>query len=66
LGTPNLNSVFLLSNGNGLIVGSPPTPGTQATVLPIPEIETTPIALVLILAALLVIVRKKYRWAQDS
>ena len=66
LGSPDFNSVFLLSNGNGLIVGAPPTPGTQATVLPIPEMETTPIAIVLILATLLVIVRKTHRCASDS
>jgi hypothetical protein len=66
VGNPDLNSVFLLSSGNGLIVGAPPSPGTQATVLPIPEMETAPIALVLILVTLLVIVRKKYPWTRDS
>lgn len=66
VGNPDFNSVFLLSNGYGLIVGAPPSPGTQATVLTIPEMETAPIALVLILVALLVIVRKKYPGARDS
>ena len=59
LGNPNLNSVFF-SNGNGLIVGAPPTSGTPATVLPIPEMVTVPLAisLVLILGTLLIAVRK--------
>jgi len=32
-GNPSLNSIFLLSSGYGLIVGSPPAQGSQATVL---------------------------------
>jgi hypothetical protein len=58
LGTPNLNSIFLLSNGYGLIVGAPPTPGSQATVLPIPELDRVPIVLSLMLLALLVLRRR--------
>jgi len=61
LGNPQLNSVFLLSDGSGLIVGAPPSPGTQATVLPIPEMATAPVALVITLVALLFIVRRRRR-----
>jgi photosystem II stability/assembly factor-like uncharacterized protein len=61
VGNPNLNSVFLLSNGNGLIVGAPPAPGSQATVLPIPEMQGAPIALILILLTLLIMKRKEHR-----
>ena len=60
LGTPNLNSVFLLSNGNGLIVGGPPTPGTPATVLPIPEMQIAPLVLILALGTLLFVMRKTH------
>jgi photosystem II stability/assembly factor-like uncharacterized protein len=66
LGNPDLNSVFLLSNGNGLIVGAPPTPGTQATVLPIPEMQTAPIVLILILLTLPIMRRKMHRRANES
>jgi len=57
VGNPDLHSVFF-SNGQGLIVGAPPSPGTQATVLPIPEMVTAPIVLVLLLATMLVVIRK--------
>ena len=61
LGNPDLHSVFF-SGSQGLIVGAPPSPGTQATVLPIPEMTTAPILLVLLLASILIVVRKlRYR-----
>lgn len=63
LGAPNLNSIFLLSNGYGLIVGAPPTLGSQATVLPIPETQDAPIALGMILITLLLFVRSRKRLA---
>ncbi len=54
-GTPDLNSIFILSNGFGLIVGASPVAGSQGTILqlpainPIPELQQTPIWLMVAL-----------------
>jgi len=68
-GNPTLNSIFLLSSGYGLIVGSPPAPGSQATVLlvnqqaitQVPELTNTAVVLLLILLAPLVFMKRKGR-----
>jgi hypothetical protein len=41
-GTPDLNSIFILPNGFGFIVGSPEAPGGQATVLQVPSMAPIP------------------------
>jgi photosystem II stability/assembly factor-like uncharacterized protein len=66
-GNPNLNSIFMLSSGYGLIVGSTPAPGSQATVLlinqqaitQVPELTSTPLVLLVILLAPLVLVKRR-------
>jgi len=42
-GTSDLKSVYMLTSAFGLIVGAPPTPGSQATIYPIPEFDGPPI-----------------------
>jgi photosystem II stability/assembly factor-like uncharacterized protein len=66
IGTPSLNSVFILANGYGLIVGDRPSAGSSATVLlvnqqitPIPEMKDGPVALMLTLLALLVFTKRR-------
>jgi len=58
-GNPDLNSIYLLSNGFGFVVGAPAAPGSQGTILlapnmtPIPEIpQPQPLLWVAILAVL--------------
>ncbi len=54
-GSPNLNSIFTLSDGSGVIVGAPPASGAQGTVLrvsiPVPELANPQ----LLFAAVLII-----------
>jgi photosystem II stability/assembly factor-like uncharacterized protein len=66
IGNPSLNSVFILTNGYGLIVGDSPGAGSSATVLlvnqqiaPIPEMRNGPLALMLTLLALLVFMKRR-------
>lgn len=67
-GSPNLNSVFVTSNGFGLIVGAPPSLGAQGTILqasiPIPEFSGSELLLGIALIATLGVVqihRRKLR-----
>jgi len=67
-GTPNLNSIYILSNGFGFIVGAPAAPGAQGTVLqapsmtPIPEVEQPQALLgVVILASLAAFTTRRRR-----
>jgi photosystem II stability/assembly factor-like uncharacterized protein len=59
-GNPDLNSVYILSNGFGFVVGAPAAPGSQATVLqppsmsPIPETNYPQILLLTALASTLI------------
>lgn len=65
-GSPDLNSIFLASNGFGLIVGAPSAPGSQGTVLqvsstPVPELPNLQVGLVtvLLLAVVAVAIRRR-------
>jgi photosystem II stability/assembly factor-like uncharacterized protein len=41
-GNPNLNSIFTLSNGFGLIVGAPSAAGSQGNILRVPTLSPIP------------------------
>ena len=41
-GNPNLNSIYLLPNGFGFVVGAPAAPGSQGTVLQTPNLSPIP------------------------
>lgn len=59
-GSPNLNSIFALSNGVGLIVGAPGASGGQGTVLqisiPVPELVNPQLLLTAVLVTTLGII----------
>ena len=60
-GNPNLNSIFISSNGFGLIVGAPQAPGSQGTILqlsalsPVPELPNAQLTLTAIVGTALLI-----------
>ena len=60
-GNPNLNSIFISSNGFGLIVGAPQAPGSPGTILqvsalsPVPELFNPELVLAVIIGASLLI-----------
>jgi photosystem II stability/assembly factor-like uncharacterized protein len=54
-GNPDLQSIFLLPNGFGLIVGASPSPSGQATVIPIPEFTGSQILMVMAIIGVLVV-----------
>ena len=68
-GSPDLESVFLVSTGFGLIVGKPPSPGSQATILqigqqtvsPIPESREPQILFVTVFMTMLIIVARLHK-----
>ena len=41
-GSPNLNSIYLLNNGFGFVVGAPAAPGSQGTLLQVPSMTPIP------------------------
>ena len=41
-GNPNLNSIYLLNNGFGFVVGAPAAPGSQGTLLQVPSMTPIP------------------------
>jgi photosystem II stability/assembly factor-like uncharacterized protein len=59
-GNPNLNSIYILSNGFGFVVGAPAGPGSQGTVLqppnmsPIPETDYPQLVLLAAMASVLI------------
>jgi photosystem II stability/assembly factor-like uncharacterized protein len=55
-GNPDLQSVFMLSNGFGLVVGGPPSPGSQATIYSIPEFYQAQVLIVISLIAISLII----------
>jgi photosystem II stability/assembly factor-like uncharacterized protein len=59
-GNPDLESVFMLPDGFGLIVGEPSSPGGQGTIYPIPEFHQPQILIVLVLVALLLLIRRRH------
>jgi photosystem II stability/assembly factor-like uncharacterized protein len=65
-GSPDLHSIFIASNGFGLIVGAPSAPGSQGTVLqvsttPVPEFPTLQVGLVTVLQLAVVVVAIRRR-----
>lgn len=66
-GNPDLNSIFVIQNGFGFIVGAPPAPGSQGTILqapamnPIPELPDPGILLAVALMASLVMISSRRR-----
>jgi len=60
-GNPNLNSIFISSNGFGLIVGAPQAPGSQGTILrlsalsPVPELPNAQLIFAAIIGTALLI-----------
>jgi photosystem II stability/assembly factor-like uncharacterized protein len=66
-GSPDLNSIFISSNGFGLIVGAPQTAGSQGTILqvsalkPIPEATNPQLLLTAVLVTLLIITQIQRR-----
>ena len=69
-GNPNLNSIYLLNNGFGFVVGAPAAPGSQGTILlapnmtPIPEIPQPQLLMWIVILAVLAIgtsLRRKIR-----
>lgn len=66
-GSPNLNSIFIASNGFGLIVGAPAAPGSQGTILqlstssPVPELPNPQFLLIAssAVALLLISIRRR-------
>lgn len=60
-GNPNLNSIFISSNGFGLIVGAPQVSGSQGTILqlsalsPVPELPNAQLILAAIIGTALLI-----------
>ncbi len=64
-GSPNLNSIFALSNGLGLIVGAPAASGSQGTVLqvsiPVPELVSPQLLLAAVLITTLSIISIRRR-----
>ncbi len=67
-GNPNLNSIFSLPNGYGVIVGAPSVPGAQGTVLqvsiPIPEFTGPQLLLAFLLITTLGIASSRQRRKQ--
>jgi len=66
-GNPNLNSIFISSNGFGLIVGAPQAAGSQGTILqvstlnPIPEVTTPQLVLAAVFGAPLIVIQIRRR-----
>jgi photosystem II stability/assembly factor-like uncharacterized protein len=66
-GNPNLNSIFISSNGFGLIVGAPQAAGSQGTILqvstlnPIPEVTTPQLVLAAVFGASLIVIQIRHR-----
>lgn len=60
-GTPDLQSVFILPSGFGLVVGAPPSPSSQATIYPIPEFTATQMLLIIAFITILVILSRQQR-----
>lgn len=66
-GNPNLNSLFISTNGFGLIVGAPPGAGSQGTVVrfsalsPVPEFPWATVSLAVGLAVAIVVISFKRR-----
>ena len=60
-GNPDLQSIFLLPNGFGLIVGAPSILSGQATVFPIPEFTGSQILMIIAITAGLVILSGNQR-----
>jgi photosystem II stability/assembly factor-like uncharacterized protein len=60
-GNPDLNSIFISSNGFGLIVGAPQAPGSQGTILrlsalsPVPELLNSQLILAAIIGTALLV-----------
>jgi hypothetical protein len=73
-GSPDLNSIYLVSGNFGLIVGGSPAPGSQGTILqipqminPIPEENAAPLVVIIALLATLTLssqITKKNRKKQ--
>jgi len=64
---PNLNSIYILPNGFGFVVGAPAGPGSQGTVLnaptmtPIPDLEQTQTLLSAVMLAAVVVLAIRRR-----
>jgi photosystem II stability/assembly factor-like uncharacterized protein len=66
-GSANLNSIFISSNGFGLVVGAPQTAGSQGTILqvstlnPIPEVTNPQLLIIAVIGTLVIIMQVQRR-----